>query len=41
MRGGGVGKARAPQAAETLLRVNPDCEVTVLGGNASADKVGE
>lgn len=41
MRGDGVGQPRAPQGKETLLRINPDCEVTALPENASEDNVAE
>jgi molybdopterin/thiamine biosynthesis adenylyltransferase len=30
MRGDSIGKPRAPQAKETLLRANPDCDVIAL-----------
>lgn len=41
MRGDGVGKPRAPQAEETLRRMNPDCEVLAIGENASEHNVAE
>jgi len=35
MRGDGIGKPRAPQAEETLLRFNPDLEVVAYSANAN------
>jgi molybdopterin/thiamine biosynthesis adenylyltransferase len=41
MRGDGVGKPRAPQAAETLKRFNPDLEVVAHSANASESNAPE
>lgn len=41
MRGDGVGKPRAPQAEETLLRFDPDLEVIAYPTNATPDNVAE
>ena len=37
MRGDGVGKPRAPQARETILRFNPGCEVIALEDKPSPE----
>ena len=39
MRADGVGQPRAPQAKETILRVNPDVEVVAVAENANEDNV--
>lgn len=41
MRGDGVGKPRAPQGQETLLRFNPDLEVVAYEANATEENVEE
>jgi len=41
MRGDGVGKPRAPQARETLLRLNPDCEVIAIPEDAAEANVAD
>ena len=38
MRGDGVGKPRADQARETLLRFNPDCEVVAISDEPSPER---
>lgn len=41
MRGDGVGKPRADQARETLLRFNPDCEVIAISDAPSPERAAE
>lgn len=41
MRGDGVGKPRAPQARETLLRFNPDLQVVAYEADVREDNVVE
>jgi molybdopterin/thiamine biosynthesis adenylyltransferase len=41
MRGDGVGKPRAPQARETLLRFNPDLEVVAHEADANEENVAD
>lgn len=41
MRGDGIGQPRAPQAAETIRRFNPDCEVMAIGDEPTPQRVEE
>lgn len=41
MRGDSIGQPRAPQAAETILRFNPDCHVEAIGEEPTPERVEE